>query len=145
MQSVANSALLRVIALAGLVIAAPTLAAEKNNAGVVQGTPPAIPQKPHVPPLALSDADHAKIAQAVSAKDTEVTFTLKATKAAKSYQPAVGAAIPKQLKPHPLPRPLVNEMPALKQYTYLKLKHQVLIVDPMTRKVVDLFPEAAGT
>ena len=35
-------------------------------------------------------------------------------------------------------------MPLLKRYTYLKFKHLVLIVNPMTRKVVDMFPEAAG-
>jgi hypothetical protein len=33
-------------------------------------------------------------------------------------------------------------VPALKRYTYLKFKRQVLIVDPMSRKIVDMFPEA---
>ena len=32
-------------------------------------------------------------------------------------------------------------MPALKRYTYLKLKGQVLIVNPMTGKIVDMFSE----
>jgi len=32
--------------------------------------------------------------------------------------------------------------PALKQYTYLKFKGQVLIINPMTGKIVDIFPEA---
>src|SRR5262249_17685724 len=39
---------------------------------------------------------------------------------------------------HPLPRPLVNEMQPLKRYTYVKFKHQVLLVNPMTRKIVDM-------
>jgi hypothetical protein len=33
-------------------------------------------------------------------------------------------------------------MPALKRYTYLKLKGQVLIINPMSGKIVDMFPEA---
>jgi hypothetical protein len=30
----------------------------------------------------------------------------------------------------------------LKRYTYIKFKHQVLIVNPMTRKIVDMFSES---
>jgi hypothetical protein len=35
--------------------------------------------------------------------------------------------VPEPLKLHPLPRPLVNEM---------------LVVNPMTRTIVDMFPES---
>jgi hypothetical protein len=51
-------------------------------------------------------------------------------------------ASPSDLKLHPLPQPLIYEMLPLKRYTYLKFKHQVLIVNPMTRKIVDMFPES---
>jgi len=145
MRNLASPALLAAGALACLAVALPVPAAENNGAAIVQGSPPAILQAQHTPPLQLSDADRAKIAQAVRAKDTEVTFGLKATKGAKGYQPAVGQPIPKQLKPHPLPQPLVSQMPVLKSYTYLKVNQQVVIVDPMTKKVVDLFPEATGS
>jgi hypothetical protein len=30
----------------------------------------------------------------------------------------------------------------LEAYTYIKFKHQVLIVNPMTRKIVDMFSES---
>jgi hypothetical protein len=43
---------------------------------------------------------------------------------------------------HPLPQPLVDEMQPLRRYAYVKFKHQVLIVNPMTRKIVDMFPES---
>jgi hypothetical protein len=33
-------------------------------------------------------------------------------------------------------------MPERRHYTYLKFKNQVLIVDPMSGKIVDMFPEA---
>ena len=38
--------------------------------------------------------------------------------------------------------PLIYQMPELKRYTYLKFKRQVLIINPMTRTIVDMFPEA---
>jgi hypothetical protein len=56
--------------------------------------------------------------------------------------PSGGANVPAALRLHPLPRPLVYQMPALKRYTYMKFKHQVLIVNPMTRTIVDTFPES---
>ena len=46
----------------------------------------------------------------------------------------------KTLIPHALPPPLIYEMPKLERYTYLKLKGQVLIVNLMTSKIVDMFP-----
>jgi hypothetical protein len=70
-----------------------------------------------------------------------VSFALKAAKPAKNFDPSVGATIPNGLKPLALPRPLINDMPLLRRYAYLKFKHEVLIINPMTRKIVDMFPE----
>jgi hypothetical protein len=78
----------------------------------------------------------------VSSKDTEVSFALKSAKGAQNFQPSVGAKVPGAVKLHPLPRPLVNQMQPLKRYTYVKFKQQVLLVNPMTRKIVDMFPES---
>jgi hypothetical protein len=136
-------ALLSAAVAAGL--AAPFPApAQSTSRAVEQSIPPPISQKPAIPPLHLSDPQRAKIRQAVGAEDTEVTFTLKKTKAAKDFEPTVGAAIPAGLTLHPLPRPLIYEMPALERYTYLKLKNQVLIVHPLSRKIVDVFPETSS-
>ena len=71
-----------------------------------------------------------------------MTFGLKTTKPTESFNPTVGAKIPTALKPHSLPPPLTYQMPELKRYAYLKFKHQVLIVNPMTRQIVAMFPEA---
>ena len=49
--------------------------------------------------------------------------------------------LPKALKAHPLPRPLVYKLPVLKQYEYVKFKDQVLIVNPMTKEIVDVFSQ----
>src|SRR5262249_49878495 len=56
------------------------------------------------------------------------------------WLPSVGATVPSNLKTYALPPPLIYEMPKLERYTHLKLKGQVLIVNPMTSKIVDMFP-----
>jgi len=129
------------IALTGLGCGA---AAQDRSGSLVQSIPPPVSQNPAVPPLHLSDAQRAKIQQALSQQNTEVSFGLKTAKTSENFEPSVGAAVPKALKPHALPRPLIYEIPLLKRYTYLKFKHQVLIVNPMSRKIVDMFPEANG-
>jgi hypothetical protein len=108
---------------------------------VPQAIPPAISQTPKLPPLDLSDDQRAKIKQALRKQDTEVSFGTKTTKAAKSFEPAIGAKLPAGLKAHALPPPAIYEMPLLKRYSYVKFKHQVLLVDPMTHKIVDMFGE----
>jgi Spy/CpxP family protein refolding chaperone len=121
---------LAALCVAGLAATTATAAAAQNRGGaqpgdVVQSIPPPVSQNPQLPKLNLTDAQRAKIKQVLQTKDTEVDFQLKSNKSAQSFQPAVGAAVP----------------PALKRYTYLKFKGQVLIVNPMNRKIVDMFAE----
>jgi hypothetical protein len=113
-----------------------------NPGAMTQSTSPTAAQKPSVPPLALSQAQRERIRQAVSSEDTEVSFALKSAKGAESFEPSVGAKVPNALKLHPLPQPLTHQMQPLKRYTYIKFKHQVLIVNPMTRKIADMFSES---
>jgi hypothetical protein len=131
-------------ALAALLAAVPAVAAGPGQGAVEQSVPPPVAQNPALPPLHLSDDQRGRIRQVLSGVNSEVDFALKSNKPAQSFAPVVGATIPKGLHPHTLPPPLIYEMPLLKRYTYLKFKHQVLIVNPMSRKVVDMFPEASG-
>jgi len=140
MRQLAHRAALAGAALASLGWIAAAAAQTANQGAVVQSVPP--PVSATVPPLHLSDAQRNQIQQALRGEDTEVTFGTKTTKPAESFNPTVGAKIPASLKPHTLPPPVLSQMPELKRYTYLKFKNQVLIVDPMSRKVVDMFPEA---
>ena len=113
--------------LAGLLLAGPATAVA--NAAPAMEIPP--PQAK--PPLQLSEAQPQQVLQAVTAKNTD-------DKLPADFKPANGAKVPsqKKLPLHPLPRPLVYQVPVLKQYYYAKLPSNVLIVDPMTRKVVDV-------
>jgi hypothetical protein len=108
---------------------------------VIQSIPPPVSQNPQLPQLKLTNEQRVKIKQVLSTKNTEVSFGLKTNKPAQSFDPAVGATIPAAVKPHALPPPLIYEMPTLKHYSYLKFKGQVLIINPMTRKIVDMFSE----
>ena len=109
-----------------------------NPGPMTQSTAPTTAQKPSLP----SQAQRERIRQAVSSKDTEVSFALKSAKGAEGFEPSVGAKVPSALELHPLPRPLTYQMQPLKRYKYIKFKHQVLIVNPMTRKIVDMYPES---
>jgi hypothetical protein len=135
-------------ALAALCAAglAATAAAAQNRGSaqpgdVVQSIPPPVSQNPQLPQLNLTDQQRAKIKQVLRTKNTEVSFGLKTNKPAQSFDPTVGATVPAALKAHSLPPPLIYEMPTLKRYTYLKFKGQVLIINPMTHKIVDIFSE----
>jgi hypothetical protein len=131
-------------ALWALAAVVPAGAAGPAAGAVEQTIQPPVAQNPTLPPLNLSDDQRAKIRQAVSGENTEVQFSLKSNKPSKDFSPSVGAKIPAGLHPHTLPPPLLSEMPVLKRYTYLKFKHQVLIIDPMKRKIVDMFTETSG-
>jgi Protein of unknown function (DUF1236) len=113
------------ISLVGLFLTGPTAA---NAAPAMETRPP-----PPKPPLQLTEAQRQQVLQAVVAKNTD-------DKLPADFQPANGAQVPSQQKLplHPLPRPLVYQLPVLKQYYYAKLSSRVLIVDPMTRKIVDV-------
>jgi hypothetical protein len=131
------------LAVVAVIVITRADAQDRGGAGAIpQNIPPAVAQNPSVPPLALSPAQRTKIQQAVRSEDTEVSFALKEAKSTQNFEPSIGAQVPGALKLHPLPQPLIYEMQPLKRYTYLKFKHQVLIVNPMTRKIVDMFPES---
>ena len=140
MRQLAHHVALAGAALASLGWIATAVAQTAHQGAVEQSVPPAVSAT--VPPLHLSDAQRSQIQQALRGENTEVTFGTKTTKPTESFNPTVGAKIPASLKPHTLPPPVLSQLPELKRYTYLKFKQQVLIVDPMSRKIVDVFPEA---
>lgn len=88
------------------------------------------------PPLQLTDPQKQQILQAVAGRNT-------LDKLPQGFTPQVGAKVPsqKKLPLHPLPAELVQKLPALKQYDYAKLEHNVLIVDPMKKQVVEVIPQ----
>jgi hypothetical protein len=108
------------LGLAGFWAMQAAFAAEPaSTAGAVRQTAaPSISQKPSILPLDLSQAQHARVRQVLRSQDTEVSLALKCAKPAQNFNASVGATVPGNLRLHPLPAPLIYEMPRLKQYTY---------------------------
>ena len=76
-----------------------TAAAAQNSGNfhpgdVNQSVPPPVSQKAQLPPLDLTDDQRAQVKHVLMTQNTEVTFQLKTTKPAKSFDPTVGAQDP---------------------------------------------------
>ena len=116
--------------------------AQSNVQGAVElsnGTK--VPQNPSLPKLDLTNTQREQIRKAVLTEHNEVEFRLAPTKSAKNFTPTVGAKIPKGIKAQSLPTPVLSQMPELRDYMYVKMKDQVLIVNGMTSEIVDVFAE----
>ncbi|HEX5777772.1 MAG TPA: hypothetical protein VFY21_02935 [Xanthobacteraceae bacterium] len=85
------------------------------------------------PPLELSEEQKAAVTKAVGAENS-----YQATP--EGFEARVGAAISKEIAPHALPRPLIYEVEALRNYKYSKLDRNVLIIDPMSNRIVAVIP-----
>ena len=138
----AMRALTTIAALAIMLGSSALSLAQSNMQGAVQlsgGTK--VPQNPSLPKLNLANMQREQIRKAVLTEHNEVQFRLASTKSAKDFTPAVGAKIPKGVKAQSLPTPVLSQLPELRDYMYVKMKDQVLIVNGMTGKIVDVFPE----
>jgi hypothetical protein len=116
--------------------------AQSNERGAVElsnGTK--VPQDQPLAKLKLTNMQREQIRKTVLTENTEVQFRLKATKPAKDFIPAVGATLPKGVKANSLPTGVLSQIPELRDYMYIKMKDQVLIVDGMTNRIVDMFSE----
>jgi len=132
-----------IVALAMILgVTTPSAAQPDLRGAVALSNGTKVPQNPSLSKLNLTNAQREQIRKAVLAEDNEVQFRLKATKPAKDFNPVVGATIPKGVKGESLPTPVLSQIPELRDYMYVKLKDQVLIVNGMTDKIVDMFSEA---
>jgi hypothetical protein len=81
--------------------------------------------------LNLSSSQQKEIWQDVSTQATKET-------APSSFKAALGAVTPTAIKLQPLPTKASTDVPVVKSYDYAMLQNQVLIVDPSSRKIVDI-------
>jgi hypothetical protein len=123
------------LATSALAPAADTRGAVELSDGVV------VPQNPSLPELHLNDEQREQIRQALLTKDTEVEFKLSTTKSAKNFTPEIGAMLPAVVTPGGLPSELTQQIPELADYGYSKMKDQILLVNQLTGKIVEIIPE----
>jgi hypothetical protein len=142
MHSTQKPLLCAVLLLATSVLA-PTLAPAADNmrGAVEQSGGNIVTQNPSLPQLHLSDAQRERIRRTLLTKHTEVEFKLKTTQSAKDFNPKIGAKLPTGIKPDGLPSELTQQIPQLADYGYSKMKDQILLVNAMTGKIVEIIPE----
>jgi len=63
-----------------------------------------------------------------------------AQKTPDNFEAKIGNKVPTKLKLDAMPAPLINEEPILKQYDFVKLENELLVVDPMDSSVVAVIP-----
>jgi hypothetical protein len=115
--------------------------AQKAQGAVELSNGTKVPQNPKLPRLDLTNQQRELIRKSVVSEHSDVEFHLKSTKSAKNFIPQVGAKLPKGVKGHSLPPAVLAQVPQLRDYKYVALTDQVLIVNAMTKKIVDVFPE----
>src|SRR5580765_6907902 len=107
-------------------------ATAQNNAPTVQPNELTASAKPK-PPLQLSDQQRRKIQEALVTAHS-------AQKTPDKFEGKVGEKVPSMLKLDAMPAPLINQEPVLKQYDFVKLDNDLLVVDPMDSTVVAVIP-----
>jgi hypothetical protein len=119
---------------------------DKHPAAVMlsstRGSAAPVPQKVRPPTLNLTDQDRQKIRDALAQQNDQTVLTKKSSQAERDFKPTIGAKVPAGFAKgsDALPQDLVRQMPVLKEYSYLVYNNEILIVDPMSKKVVDRFP-----
>ena len=57
------------------------------------------------------------------------------------FQPRIGATVPPTMQLKTLPSGVSSQVPQIQSYNYAMLNSQLLIVDPMTKKIVSIITE----
>ncbi len=131
-----------------LLTAGAAFAADNNRGAIELSGGYIVPQNPALPKLDLNAAQQQKVRDVLGIKNSQIEFTLKTTKGAKDFTPAVDAKLPAAIKPSGIPSELTQPIPQLADYGYAKMKGQILIVNELTGKiaaiVAELPPQTTG-
>lgn len=106
----------------------------------IGSTPPAIQDgtigkgDPYSTQLRLSEAQKSAIAEAVRREN-------KAVEPSVSFVASVGAPVPPVIELYILPDAILAEVPLAKRVKYTVVKNQLLLVDPVTMRVVEIIPQ----
>jgi Protein of unknown function (DUF1236) len=98
-----------------------------------QDSPPA-----NTPDLHLTQAQKQTIYQSVTSQKD------KTSSAPDTFRAAVGANVPDSVKLAPMPKTIVDLMPQIKDFEFGLVANQVLIVDPKSRRVVEVINGSNG-
>ena len=109
---------------------------DRPQPGAVEQRGGPVSQDVKLPPLELTNAQRELVRRELLLKHNEVESRL-----AKDFEPKVGESLPQALVPDGFPDSVIQQLPKLRNYAYLKMKDLVVVVDATTRKIVDVFSE----
>ena len=117
--------------VAVLVLLSVPAAAQNDLAKTID--PIELTQQAKRPQLKVSDEQKNAIQNALVTEHTQ-------QKTPKDFQPQLGMTLPTTMKVDALPETLVREQPSLKQYGYPKTAKDILVLDPMSKKIIAVLP-----
>ena len=85
------------------------------------------------PPLQLDDRQRTAIQDALETENTQQKTPAK-------FEAKVGETLPRMMTVDAMPEPLIQREPSLRQYGYVKLSKDVLVVDPMKKTIIAIIP-----
>jgi Protein of unknown function (DUF1236) len=106
----------------------------------IGSTPPTIQDgttgrgDPYSAQLRLSETQKSAIAEAVRRDN-------KAVEPSVSFVASLGAPVPPVIELYILPDAILADVPAAKRVKYTVVKNQVLLVDPVTMRVLEIIPQ----
>ncbi len=115
---------------AALVLLAVPAAAQDNSKTI---DPLELSKQVKGPPAQLSNQQKDAIQNGLVAVHTQ-------QKAPPNFKPQAGQPLPKGLKVDTLPDDLIRAQPSLKEYGYAKTATDILVLDPMSKKIVSVIP-----
>ncbi len=112
-----------------LLAAAPAVAQDKSKSI----DPVELSKQVKGPPAQLSDQQRDAIQDALVGEHTQ-------QKTPANFQPQVGQTLPQSLKVDAMPQDLIRAQPSLKEYGYAKTAKDILVLDPLHKKIVAVLP-----
>jgi hypothetical protein len=79
----------------------------------------------------LTGVQHQEIRRGTSAQAVEESWPA-------DFKAAIGQIIPDSITLQPMPKQVSDQIPAVKPYDFATLQDQLLIVDPTSKKVIDI-------
>lgn len=90
------------------------------------------------PPLQLDPQQAAILREALASENTE-------QKSPANFEPKVGETLPASLKVDVMPQSLVQRHHSLEPYGYAKLAKNILVLDPLNKKIIAVLPRLEPT
>lgn len=118
-------------------VQAAVFTAALGAAGAALAQTTIIQQQPMMPPsstttLQITPEQRTVIQKRIGTRHPTATIKQRVT---------VGTTLPADVELSPLPEDLYTEVPTMRNYRYIVVGDEIVLVEPQTRRVIEVFPE----